>query len=310
MRQSALVNMMRMKNCTTIFVFLTLVSKCLFGWGPEGHRIVGEIAETRLTPTAQLEVKKLLGNDDLDAVAVWADDVRRDRPETYGWHFVDIPMDATGFSEQRDCFRPDGKRPYSQQDHHNCVVDRITIFAQVLADRNAARQDRIEALKFLVQFVGDIHQPMHAIEEARGGNDIHVSEFGSSQCGTHACNLHFVWDTGLIGHVGISEERYLARLNELIASRKLNVQAGGTPAEWANESILLAKNVWLNDGGAVDETYFENNIGIVNRRLALAGIRLAQMINQALGPVRKYGLCGGFCGASVYQNKAQSKHEQ
>jgi hypothetical protein len=87
----------------------------------------------------------------------------------------------------------------------------------------------------------------------------------------------------LIEHVGISEERYLARLNELIASRKLNVQAGGTPAEWANESFLLAKKVWLNDRGAVDETYFGNNIGIVNRRLSLAGIRLAQMINQALG---------------------------
>jgi hypothetical protein len=271
-----------MKNCAAIFVFLTLFSVRLFAWGPEGHRIIGDIAETRLTPTARLHVKELLGNDDLAAVAVWADDVRRDRPESFGWHFVDIPMDASGFSEQRDCFRPDDKHPSSKQDHHNCVVDRITMFEQVLADRNAPRQDRTEALKFLVHFVGDLHQPMHAIEEARGGNDIHVSEFGSTQCGTHACNLHFVWDTGLIEHVGISEERYLARLNELIASRKLIVQVGGTTAEWANESFLLAKKVWLNDGGAVDETYFENNIGIVNRRLALAGIRLAQIINQAL----------------------------
>jgi hypothetical protein len=196
---------------------------------------------------------------------------------------VDIPNNANGFSGARDCYRPDEKHPYSEQDRHNCVVDRITMFEQVLADRNRPRQDRREALKFLVHFVGDIHQPMHTTGEARGGNDVHVSEFGSTQCGKYPCNLHFAWDTGLIEHVGISETRYVARLNELIASRKLSVQAGGMPAEWANESFSLAKKVWLNDGGAVDETYYENDIGIVNRRLALAGIRLAWMINQALG---------------------------
>jgi hypothetical protein len=271
-----------MKNFTAIFL-LALISHCSFAWGPEGHRIIGDIAETRLTPTAKLQVKKLLGNDDLAAVAVWADDVKHDRPETYGWHFVDIPANAVAFSEERDCYSPDANRPYSQQDHNNCVVDRITMFQQVLADHNAPRGDRVEALKFLVHFVGDVHQPMHAIEEARGGNDIHVVEFGSSQCGIHPCNLHFAWDTGLIEHAGISENRYVARLNELIASRKLMVQAGGTPEQWANESFSLVKKVWLKDGGAVDETYFDNDIGIVNRRLALAGIRLAQMINQALG---------------------------
>jgi len=275
--------MIRMKNCSAIFVFLTLISSGAFAWGPEGHRIVGDIAQERLTPIARLQVKELLGNDDLAAVAVWADDVRRDRPETFGWHFVDIPKDASGFSEQRDCFHPDEKHAYTLQDHHNCVVDRITMFEHVLGNRNEPRQDRIEALKFLVHFVGDLHQPMHAIEEARGGNDIHVSEFGSLQCGTRPCNLHFAWDTGLIEHAGISDERYVARLNELIASRKLNVQAAGMPEEWANESFFLAKKVWLSEGGAVDESYFENDIGIVNRRLALAGIRLAQMINQALG---------------------------
>lgn len=273
----------RMKNCAAIFVFLILFSTASLAWGPEGHRMIGDIAESRLNTTARLHVKELLGNDDLAAIAVWADEIRGERPETYGWHFVDIPENASGFSEARDCYRPDDKHPYTQQDHRNCVVDRIMMFERALADRNAPRQDRIEALKFLVHFVGDIHQPMHAIGEARGGNDTLVSEFGSNQCGKYPCNLHFVWDTGLIEHTGFSEQRYVARLNELIASRKLAVQEDGTPAEWANESFSLAKRVWLNDGGAIDQTYFEKDIGIVNRRLALAGIRLAHMINQALG---------------------------
>jgi S1/P1 Nuclease len=277
-----LVNMNRMKNCAAIFIFLTLISAPSFAWGPEGHRIIGDIAMERLSPRARLRVKELVGDDDLAGIGIWADEIKGDRPETYGWHFVDIPADGSGFLEARDCFRPDGKHPYSLQDHHNCVVDRISIFQQVLADQNALRQDRMEALKFLVHFVGDVHQPMHAISEARGGNDIHVSEFGSPQCGKYPCNLHFAWDTGLIEHAHLSENRYVARLDELIASRKLTIQGEGTPAEWANESFVLAKKVWLNDVGSVDEAYCANDIGIVNRRLALAGIRLARIINQAL----------------------------
>jgi S1/P1 Nuclease len=275
--------MIRMKNSAGFFLLLILIPTPSFGWGPEGHRIVGDIAQTRLTPTARLRVKELLGNDDLAAVSVWADDIKGERPETFGWHFVDIPRDASGFSEARDCYRADEKHAYALPDHHNCVVDRIAMFQQVLADRNAPRQDRIEALKFLVHFVGDVHQPMHAMGEARGGNDIHVVEFGSSQCGNHACNLHSAWDMGLIEHTRLSERQYVSKLNQLIASRGLTRRAEGTPADWANESFLLAEKVWVNDGGAVDEAYYENDIGIVNRRLALAGIRLASLINQALG---------------------------
>ena len=60
-------------------------------------------------------------------------------------------------------------------------------------------------------------------------------------------------------------------------------QAEGTPVSWANESFQLAKKVWLNNGGAVDETYYERNIQIVDDRLALAAVRLARMLNQVFG---------------------------
>ena len=77
----------------------------------------------------------------------------------------------------------------------NCVMDRIESFKKVLSDSNSPRADRIEALKFIVHFVGDVHQPMHATGEAAGGNGIAVTEFGSTQCGKRPCNLHGVWDT-------------------------------------------------------------------------------------------------------------------
>lgn len=163
------------------------------------------------------------------------------------------------------------------------MVDRILIFQQTLSDNHAPQSDRIEALKFLVHFVADLHQPLHAIGEARGGNDIRVSEFGSSQCGKGPCNLHFVWDVTLIAHTRRTEAEYVARLEQLISRQDLEREAVGTPETWANESFNLAKKVWLNDGGSVDEAYYRNNIGSLDQRLALAGVRLARLLNEALG---------------------------
>jgi hypothetical protein len=258
-------------------------------WGPEGHQIVADIARSHLTETARSHIRELLGNDDLAAVSTWADEVRAERPETFGWHFVDIPMSASGFSEQRDCFRLDEKHPQAQADHHNCVVDRIEIFQRVLADKSKPKADRVEALKFLVHFVADVHQPLHAIGEARGGNDIHITEFGSPQCGNGLCNLHSAWDTGLIEHTSRSgaapfaPEDYPTVIEGVIASHNLLSRPQGTPEEWANESFHLAQKVWVHDGGSVDEAYFRKNIGSLNERLALAGLRLATLLNQALG---------------------------
>ena len=71
---------------------------------------------------------------------------------------------------------------------------------------------RAEALKFIVHFVGDIHQPMHAALEARGGNEVHIQFFGSDRCGSHyACNLHALWDSGMIQHAGIAHDKYAMR---------------------------------------------------------------------------------------------------
>lgn len=270
-----------MKKLVTLLLLVILPSAQSFAWGFKGHQIVADIARNHLSSTAKQNLQALLGNDDLAAITNWADEVRPNRPETFGWHFVDIPGNAGGFSEERDCYRPDDKHPTSKDDHHNCVVDRITMFKQVLADKSASQADRLEALKFVVHFVGDIHQPLHAIEDGRGGNDIHVSEFGSTQCGKYSCNLHSAWDTGLIEHTGRSEQEYVAYLEQLITTQKL--QAGGTPESWANESLHLASQVWLSDGGAVDEAYYRANISVVDQRLALAGLRLAAVLNDALG---------------------------
>ncbi len=270
-----------MWKCAAFFLCLLRASTPSFAWGPEGHKIVADIARSHLSERAGHGISALLGNDDLAAISVWADDIKAERRETAGWHFVDIPVSSSGFSEPRDCYRPDARHATTKEDHHNCVVDRISLFTHVLADKNAPRPDRIEALKFVVHFVGDVHQPLHAIGEARGGNEIHVLEFGQTQCGKYACNLHLAWDIGLIEHAGRREADYVSYLEKWAVRRHLQDRAGGSPENWANESFALAKQVWLKDGSQVGETYFRTNIEVVNERLALAGLRLARLLNNA-----------------------------
>lgn len=252
-------------------------------WGPEGHRVVAELARERLEGAAQRQIRELLGNDDLAAISTWADEIRNQRPETSGWHFVDIPWDGRSFSRERDCYRPDSHHPASHKDHHNCVVDRIEIFQQVLADHHASTAARVEALKFLVHFVADLDQPLHAIAEARGGNQIPIVEFGRRQCGRRPCNLHSLWDIGLLEHSGRSEQEYVAYLDRFLVENHLQGESGGRPEAWANQSFHLAKQVWLEDSGSVDEAYYAKNIRVVDMQLARAGLRLAAMLNQALG---------------------------
>ncbi|HEY7402411.1 MAG TPA: S1/P1 nuclease [Candidatus Angelobacter sp.] len=279
-----------MKKLTALFLLLTFVSAQLLAWGPKGHAIVADLAQSRLTPLARRNLQALLGQESLASIASWADQVRKERDESSDWHFVDIPKDAAGFSDQRDCFRPQDQHKGAQTDHHNCVVDRIEIFKAILADEKASAPDRLEALKWIVHFVGDLHQPLHAIDEARGGNDIKLPVFGSPKCGDYDCNLHWVWDSLLLEHTGLSEEDYVQRLNRLIDQQHLAQQATGTPEDWANESHLEARQIIEQKPASIDEQYYQSHVNLVDRKLALAGLRLAAELNDALGKAPAAGL--------------------
>jgi hypothetical protein len=271
------------KKLTLMISLVLLLQPNLLAWSGKGHALVAEVAQSRLTPASQAELKELLGDQGLASISDWADHIKGEFPQSYGWHFVDIPENAPGFSEARDCYHPQKNGWRTNADHHNCVVDRIEMFAQVLGDRSAAREARLNALKWVVHLVADAHQPLHAIAEAHGGNDIELPVFGSTQCGPHACNLHATWDDSLIWHANLRNREYVEMLNQLIRTEHLDQQAGGTPTDWVNESHAEARTILESRPAAVDEAYYRQNIGIVNRRLALAGLRLAALLNHALG---------------------------
>jgi S1/P1 Nuclease len=252
---------------------LTVPSPQAFAWGNEGHRIIADIAWAHLNDTTLANLRKFLGDNDLASISTWADDIRPGRPETGPWHYVDIPPATPGYAP-KDC------------PNENCAVARIQSFAKILGDPSQPFAKRSEALKFVVHFVGDLSQPMHAMADARGGNDIPVTVFGATQCGPYPCNLHSVWDSELIDHTGMREHRYARELETMIATDHL--QAGpDDPITWANQSLQLAKQAWVQPQSNIDEAYYLQERPVVDRQLALAGLRLAQILNEELGVNRQ-----------------------
>jgi hypothetical protein len=117
------------RTAAAILIAVLAPAIALYGWGQKGHRIVADIAQERLTEVTKRNVQSLIGNNTLASVANWADQIRPQRDETVGWHFVDIPKDAQGFSDSRDCYRPEDTHKGAKDDHKNCVVDRIEYFS-------------------------------------------------------------------------------------------------------------------------------------------------------------------------------------
>ncbi len=242
-----------------------LMAMPLAAWGPRGHRAVGLIAEKHLSDGARREATELLGGESLAEASTWADDVRSEErwSHTGPWHYVNIP-DGVPYEESRR--NPKGD-----------VVEAIRRYERVLADRSATRRERATALKFLVHFVADVHQPLHVGRaEDRGGNGIEVSWFGKPS------NLHRVWDSGILAQIGLSSTR-LAEALQRGMGREARGWKGDSLLDWVEESAEMRPRVYDVRGGKLGERYFERNRALVERRLAQAGVRLAALLDRVLG---------------------------
>ena len=277
-------HLLRRGATASVILLLAFVSPArMQAWGGQGHRLVALLAAERLTPVARRNVTWLLGPQSLADVSSWADRYLDGNYQTFYWHFLNIPPEATSYDRDRDCPRQPGVSAGARGDTwRDCAVDRILYNKARLADTTLDRADRATALKFLVHFVGDLHQPFHALGVGHGGNDIPVTVFGSETCGNYPCNLHGVWDGSLIAHRALDDARYLPVLRALIAKNGWAAGPAGTPAEWAMQSRDLGKAALLPEHGSVDEAYYRAHIAVVDQRLALAGVRLAAALNDVL----------------------------
>ena len=280
-----------------------LLTSCtqVFAWGDEGHEIVGLIAAHFLTPEVKQQVDAMLGADtdgltthDVAAEATWADKFRdSDRNttkvhynQTHNWHFVDIELAQPDLDSACNGHPPvPSGTPASLGPEVDCVVDKIDEFAAELQAGNTSPAERLAALKFLLHFVGDIHQPLHASDDHdQGGNAKRVSAKGFK-----AGNLHHFWDTEFVQQLGTDPQTVANQLIGRISNADATQWSAGTPSDWALESFQVAKTgvsgtlpaPTTTGSYRLPTTYVKAADQTVATQLSKAGVRLAAVLNKA-----------------------------
>jgi len=260
-----------------------------------GHQTVAEIAWANITPKARREItrllrqQKLLGTPEckagtLDDAAVWADCIKGIKDAngkqkfgyTNAWHYQDVnicsPFDVDGVCKDGDC-----------------VSAQIVRDVKLLKNRRTPPKQRVEALVFLIHFVGDLHQPLHAGEKGdKGGNDVKAAY------GTYApsrLNLHSIWD-GYLAERAISTGPSLVHRYSFAQRKRI---AAGTVLDWSRESWAVARDVTYRTaiGGdpcgptptrvKLDNATIASLVPTVRLEVERGGLRLAKLLNQALG---------------------------
>jgi hypothetical protein len=258
-------------SLTTLAVAVAPIAQA---WGPLGHSVVAELAQRHLSPAAEAEVEHLLALDhtqSLADIASWPDEIRNDPKQQELWkqtralHYIDFDGDCT-YTPPRDC------------KNGQCVVAAIAHYIDILGDRGQTDQARLQALKFVVHFIGDIHQPLHAnYQQDAGGNKYQVQFQGQ---GT---NLHRVWDSGMLGTRNLDWKAYAAMLDSE-GFAPLPAPAApldDAPAQWAEESCQITRNIYPANH-KIDQAYIDAELPVADARLREAGRRLAEVLNLTL----------------------------
>jgi hypothetical protein len=233
-------------------------------WGPTGHRAVGRVAERHLTPGAKRAVRDLLAPEQLAYVTTWADEIRSEPSwsKAEAWHWVTVPDGQTYESSAKN---PEGD-----------VLEAISRFERVIADRERPKIERARALKWLSHLIGDVHQPLHVGRgDDHGGNDVLVLWFNEPR------NLHAVWDSGLIETTGLSFSE-LAELVDHPTPAEVAEWQAASPSAWAAESQELRNGCYELGDHKLSFQYFHDHWPTVQRRLLQAGVRLAGELNRLL----------------------------
>jgi hypothetical protein len=228
-----------------------------------------------LPPAAKAGIAALLEpGESLADASLWADQVRGRMRHTAPWHYVDVPLDEPRYD-----------RKWSADDSkHGCVVDKINEFRLVVRDTSKSVEERRFALRFLIHCVEDMHMPMHVGDNHdRGGNDTQVRWFDRGS------NMHRVWDSDLVEWNTKSEDIWLRELAELDTPENREAWMGGSPEDWASESLLAARAAYMvpgteqriKSGQKLGREYYDANLPVARRRLCQAGLRLAMVLNEA-----------------------------
>jgi hypothetical protein len=292
-----------------------------WAWGGEGHRIVALVANRLLQaqdPAVQKKIADIFATDksndwtktDIASEATWADALREKSPEgraaTSKWHYV--KFDADNPDLKKACYgRPVLPRlvPASHAPQDNCIVDKIEQFAKELRDPETLPGERLMALQFLLNLVGDVHDPLYAIERNdQGGRCVAVLPVGAKT----PVRLDTYWDDNLVAEAAGKDPVSAAdQISAKLTPADIQKWSADTPEEWGRESYNQAKAVTYNfpsEAGSskftfpvkkgekdpcgpvplyrLDAAYHDRAIAAVREQLLKAGVRLAFMLREVL----------------------------
>jgi hypothetical protein len=266
-------------------LFALILSATLLSWGVTGHRAVGKIASDHLSAQAKAAVHELIGDTTLSEISTWPDEVRSQPAyrHTGPWHYINLPL---GLSHADFETKVKGMT----QDN---VYSALEQQEQTMGSTTSTHAEKVEALKYIVHFVGDLHQPMHVSrEEDKGGNTIQLNYNGN---GT---NLHSLWDSKLIDRQGLTYEQMSEKYDHATPAQIRQWQ-GDPVLEWIWESYQVSSKLYAEvdamKSRAIDDKYYQEHIGILEERIEKAGIRLAGVLNV----IFQHGLAESAAGATV-----------
>jgi S1/P1 Nuclease len=248
---------------------LFCISLPSMAWGPTGHRIVGQIAESYLSPKAKIAITQILGTESPAMASNWADFIKSDSSFNYlnPWHYMNIKP-GLSYNEFKTLLQKD------------TVIDaytKLNFLIKELKNKQLAAGKKLMYLRLLIHIVGDIHQPLHlGRAEDLGGNRIRVLWFSDST------NLHSVWDDKLIEFQKLSYTEYVNAINHTQKKQRLAWQKQPM-TEWFFESYQAADKLYDEITQPYQRLNFRYNfdhVEMMNQRLLKAGIRLAGLLNE------------------------------
>lgn len=279
-----------MKTIKKLCVFFLLfnVTFSTYAWNATGHMVVANIAYQNLKPNVQKKVDNLVTflhkeYPDMTSflqISHWPDAIRSQKIDAYThWHYIDLP------------FSTDGTQPKKNIDTDNAVWA-VNSIEQVVKNDQANNYERARFLAFLVHIVADLHQPLHTVSRVsaahpdgdRGGNLFHIRYHNQN------VSLHKLWDEGVGEFDGPSKPESINTLATTIATLYPETYFGKKshdldPEHWAKEGSEHAKKTVYNttENQPVSTAYIENGKKLAEQQAALAGYRLANLLNQLMG---------------------------
>ena len=294
---------------SVLAVFLiAAINPTLWAWSVEAHKAIALIAIQQLqgTNTAK-RITALLGTLTLADIATCADEVRdleeyktpisptckkifpKPPTGTAPWHFVNSPIKGATFNPTT--------ADVNAACAGNCALTKIPVYLAVLSkakptDTAAQKLAEQQALSFVVHFIGDIHQPLHAADRDgdSGGNAEHVSFFGTDSSGK--LKLHTIWDNEIVSRVSPTETLLTGAIAMEISQASGETDSGD-PMTWALQSYGYARDVAYNgipaepahsttDVATLGADYQNKAAPVVRIQIARAGVRLADALKKAL----------------------------